>query len=130
MIKKEKAIKFAKEKSIREQRQVVLFKQSDDMYWAVPADNIKEGDDFGQEVERFEPEEIEFDVIERQLLEIDDHRQLEAGQTVMVDDDHPEEIEVVSAFQIVTNFGNKFHRTNGQEWRKPDGKQITALIQS
>jgi hypothetical protein len=124
------AHELAKSKSIREQRVILVFQseRDPDDFWVVPEKTLKEDHTFGKHVERYIPEKIDEEDVEQQILEIEDHETLEEGDRVLIDDSKSEVINSVSSRQIVTNFGNKFRRSDGKEWGVDDGKQITKKV--
>ena len=114
---KEKVIQFARDKAIREQRNIVLIKKSDGSYYSVqPEELYTEG-----EIEQiFKTQNFSDSEIETVFESIEDHSNLESGDNVLVVDEenkrHADQVVRTSSRQIVCKSGSKFKKSDGTQW--------------
>jgi len=124
------ALKLAEKKAEREQREICVHKEiredlETDVLYVTPKEKVGENVEHFRHVETFEPEDSgEGEGYSR--VPISNHKSLEEGTRVVVNGDVHTITEVTSR-QIVTNFGDKFRRSDGVEWGGGD-KEITTKI--
>lgn len=125
---KEKVFDASERKALREHRTIYVHKDTvfDDSYYITPKEKWDEDKMENCElIEIFEPPE------NRESLDfekIDDYRDLEEGDQVVVDETDFEVIEEIRKFQIVTDAGNKFRKSDGKEWGGEGDKRITSKV--
>ena len=126
---KQSVLDAAERKALREHRTIYVHKDtiSEDSYYITPKEKWEGDIENCELVETFKPPE------ERESLDfekIEDFRNLEAGDKVVIDDTSFEVIEEIRKFQIVTDEGNKFRKSDGKEWGGEGEKRITSKIKS
>lgn len=115
-INEDNALKFARNKAIREQRDVLVFKRSSGYFKLQPAE-LHEG---GEEpFERVRVEDISSEKAKQILDEIDDHSDLDRGDQVIVDDS-VEKIVRVTEILFETESGARFLRSDGTGYGSED----------
>lgn len=112
------ALDLAEEKCEREQREICVHREKredldDDIYYVTPKEKVGKNVSAYEHVETFEPEG-DGDTYRR--LPVDDFSSLENGDRVVVGENDVHTITEVSSRQIVTNFGDKFRKSDGVEW--------------
>lgn len=126
-----KALNLAEKKCKREQRVIEVHREDrggpDDVYYVTPKQKVTERfDDLYEKVETFEPEPTG-DSDSRHKTRIEDFSDLENGDRVVVNNDDVHTITEVTSRQIITNFGEKFRKSDGVEWGGGDN-QITHQL--
>lgn len=119
----------AERKALREHRTIYVHEDTvfEDSYYITPKEKWENDIENSELLRTFEPPE---DRDSLKLEEIEDYRDLEAGDRVVVDDSSFEVIEEIRKFQIVTDAGNKFRKSDGKEWGGKGDKRITSKIKS
>ena len=118
------AIDLAKKKAERERR-TILVHESGSSYYVTPEEKAGSQVSDLELVDRFEPEESDGENYRR--LPVTDFSTLEEGTKVIIDGENTHTISKVTPRQIVTNFGDKFRRSDGVEWGGGD-KEITNKL--
>ena len=115
------ALDIAKKKTVREQREISVHKEeredlSDDVYYVTPTKKVSNRLELNCEhVRTFEPETQEGNRYEK--LRLEDSDVLSEGDRVVVEgDEDPHTITEITTRQIVTNFGDKFRKSDAGEW--------------
>jgi len=114
------ALDIAKKKTVREQREISVHKEeredlSDDVYYVTPTKKVSNRLELNCEhVQTFEPDTDGGTAYEK--IRIRDYDTLSEGDRVVINEDDTQTITKVSSRQFVTNFGDKFRRSDGQEW--------------
>lgn len=110
------ALTFARNKAIREQRDIYVFKRSD-VYFKLQPKELYEGSEDPFETVRVE--DISSEEAERILEEVSDHSELERNDRVVVDDS-VEEIVRVAKILFETESGARFLRSDGTGYGSED----------
>lgn len=127
---KKDVFQAAERKALREHRVIYVHKDTilEDSYYITPKEKWEDDKVNNCELlETFKPPE------ERESLDfekIEDYRNLEVGDQVVVNDTNFEFIEEIRKFQIVTDAGNKFRKSDGKEWGGDGDKRITSKVKS
>jgi len=123
-------LEFAEKKAMREQREICVHVEprsdlSEDIYYITPKEKIEEEIQYDH-VQTFSPDTSESSELKRKSLE--NPGALEEGDRVQIDGDSSVHTVVeISSRQIVTNFGDKFRKSDGVEWGGGQ-KQITYRV--
>lgn len=126
------ALELAEKKAEREQREICVHKEvredlDTDVLYITPKEKIGKNVEHFRHVETFEPEGGG-DGEGYTRLPISDYEALEEGTRVVVNGENVHTITEVTSRQIVTNFGDKFRRSDGVEWGGGD-KEITTKVE-
>lgn len=124
-------LEFAEKKAMREQREISVYREprsdlSEDIFYIVPEEKAGENVRDYSRAETFSPDTSESAEFERESLE--NPKTLEEGDRVQIEGDSSVHTVVeISPRQIVTNFGDKFRKSDGVEWGGGQ-KQITHKV--
>lgn len=110
------ALEFARNKAIREQRDVLVFKRSE-TYYEIQPEELNRDDEEPFEVVRVE--DISSEKADSILAEIEDHENLERGDRVIVGDE-VEEIVRITKILFETKSGARFLRSDGTGYGSED----------
>jgi hypothetical protein len=121
---KKSALKLAEAKAERERRKILVHR-GETAFYVTPAEKAGEQVEELELVDSFEPEDTGGENYRR--TPVSDCSDLESGDRVLVSDD-VHTITEVTTRQIVTNFGDKFRRSDGVEWGGGE-KQITHKLE-
>jgi len=119
----------AERKALREHRTIYVHEDTvlEDSYYITPKEKWEDNVENCELLEVFEPPE---DRKSLNFEKIEDYRDLEVGDRVVVDDTDFEVVEEIRKFQIVTSAGNKFRKSDGKEWGGEGDKRITSKVDS
>lgn len=121
---------LAEKKAVREQRKICVHRERrddllSDVFYITPTEKVGDNVSDYEHVETFEPENTSDSDYER--VPVRDSEELEEGDRVVVGDS-VHTVTKVSSRQIVTNFGDKFRKSDGVEWGGGE-KRITHKLQ-
>lgn len=115
---KETAEYIAEKKAAREQREICIHKEElledKDVYYVTPREKAAENVRDAEFVDSFEPDRVDDERFQRQKIQ--DYSNLESGDRVIINREDVHTITEVTTRQIVTNFGDKFRKSDGVEW--------------
>jgi len=125
------ALDLAEKKAVREQREICVHRERrddlpSDVFYITPKEKVGDNVSEYEHVETFEPDDTSDSDYER--VPVRDSEELEEGDRVVVGGDSVHTVTKVSSRQIVTNFGDKFRKSDGVEWGGGE-KQITHKLQ-
>lgn len=114
-------LEFAEKKAARERREISVYREprsdlSEDIFYIVPGEKAGKNVREYEHTQTFSPDTSENFEFERELLE-NPGEALEEGDRVQIEGDTSVHTVVeISPRQIVTNFGDKFRKSDGVEW--------------
>lgn len=128
-MEKRSALDLAERKSERERRSICVHREevSDEefVFYVTPEEKVGENVADYEHIRTFEPEGGEDESYSR--LPVRDPSQLENGDRVIINSEDAHTITEVSSRQIITNFGDKFRKSDGVEWGGGE-KEITHKL--
>jgi len=126
---KQEVFDAAERKALREHRVIYVHEDTifEGSYYITPKEKWEDDIENCELVETFKPPE---DRESLRIREIEDYRELEVGDRVVVDETDFEVVEEIRKFQIVTDAGNKFRKSDGKEWGGEGDKRITSKVKS
>lgn len=126
------ALELAEKKAEREQREICVHKEiredlETDVFYVTPKEKVGENVEHFHHVKTFEPEGGSGGE-GYSRVPIRDYESLEEGNRVVVNGEDVHTITEVTSRQIVTNFGDKFRKSDGVEWGGGE-KEITNKLE-
>jgi len=127
-----KVLAFARDKSIREQRNVSVIKITDGSYYYVqPTEYVSP--DQSDIVKEFKTTNFSKSEIQSMFQDIEKHANLSEGMHVLIENVDDEDMKAdqivrVSKRQIVCKSGRKFKRSDGTEWGGSDDESEKMVI--
>lgn len=126
------ALEVAKEKASREQRKISVHEEqreklSESIYYVTPTKKVTEGlSESFKHVKTFEPETGQEN--HYQKIKLRNVESFSEGDRVSIDKEESlHTITEVTTRQIITNFGDKFRKSDGVEWGGGE-KEITHKL--